>query len=212
MVARNTDAPNLPADAFSRLDLTFDLTAQSATGAIVDDPVTVYDERALLSRAADGTIRYTGGLHVLFTGTPGGERIRSGEGDDTVRGHDAADRLEGGTGNDQVIGGEGDDVLTDAFGDDVLMGSDGDDALSSGAGLDVNFGGRGNDLVVTGSDGAETFGGPDDDIYLGGDALDEALGEERGDWIDGGAAGEVFARANGALSDDDHTPLGNWAM
>src|SRR3712207_8215043 len=134
MVARNTDAPNLPADAFSRLDLTFDLTAQSATGAIVDDPVTVYDERALLSRAADGTIRYTGGLHVLFTGTPGGDRVRSSEGDDTVRGHDAADRLEGGAGNDQVIGGGGGGRPTAGLGADVLPCRDGGEPPCSPAG------------------------------------------------------------------------------
>ena len=106
----------------------FNLSRQAATGPIVNDPDTVYDERLLLTRMADGTIRYAGALHVLFVGTLDADRMRSSEGDDTLRGNEVNDRLEGGAGNDQMIGGSGQDVLTDTFGDDVLKGGDGNDA------------------------------------------------------------------------------------
>jgi Ca2+-binding RTX toxin-like protein len=207
LISRNSDADNLPADVFSRPDLVFDLSAQAATGPIVDDPNTAYDERGLLARMADGTIRYAGALHVLFVGTPGADRVRSGGGDDTLRGNSGLDRLEGGAGNDQVIGGDDDDVLTDTFGADVLKGGNGDDAMASGPGLDLNQGGLGNDFIVGGSDPTETLGGPGDDVVYAGDSTDTVFGDDGDDWLEGGGQADLLQGDNGApFQDDPNTP------
>ena len=207
LISRNTDAANLPADVFSRPDLTFDLSAQRATGPIVDDAATSYDERTLLTRMTDGTIRYSGPLHVLFVGTPQADRVRAGEGDDTLRGNELDDRLEGGAGNDQFVGGSGQDVLTDSFGDDVLKGGDGNDALASGPGFDLNQGGLGNDFVVGGSDPTETLGGPGNDIVYAGDASDTVFGDDGDDWLEGGGQADLLQGDNGApFQDDPNTP------
>ncbi len=213
LITRNTDAVNLPADVFSRPDLRFDLSVQGKTpgSPIVDDPATVdYDERAVLSRMSDGTVRYSSDLHVVFNGSADvseDDWARSSEGDDTLRGNDGDDRFEGGAGNDGFIGGLGDDILTDAFGDDVLKGGDGDDAMSSGPGFDLNQGGRGNDFVVGGSDPTETFGGPGDDIVFGGDSADTVFGDDGDDWIEGGGQSDLLQGDNGApFQDDPNTP------
>jgi Ca2+-binding RTX toxin-like protein len=207
LISRNTDAVNLPADVFSRPDLTFDLAQQPTTGPIVDDPATGYDERKLLTRMTDGTIRYSGSLHVLFVGTQQTDRVRADEGDDTLRGNELDDRLEGGAGNDQLIGGSGRDVLTDSFGDDVLKGGDGNDAISSGPGLDLNQGGLGNDFLVGGSDPTETFGGPGDDIVYAGDSSDTVFGDDGDDWLEGGGQADLLQGDNGApFQDDPNTP------
>ena len=207
LIMRNTDVTTLPADSFSRLDLKFDLGVQASSGPIVDDPATEYDERTLLTRMADGTVRYAGPLHVLFTGSPGGDRARSSEGDDTMRGQDGDDVLEGGAGNDSFIGGLGQDILTDLFGDDVLKGGDGHDALSSGAGFDLNQPGRGDDFVVGGSDPTETFGGAGNDKIFGGDSTDTLFGDDGDDWLEGGGQADLVQGDNGApFQDDPNTP------
>ncbi len=209
MIERNTTARKLPADAFSRLDYHFDLNAQAATGPIVDDPATPYDERQLLIRSADGTIRFTGSQHVAFHGTSTTDKVRSSEGDDTLRGDDGDDRLEGGAGNDSIIGGLGDDVITDTFGDDVTKGGDGNDAISSGQGLDLNQAGQGDDFVVGGSDPTETFGGPGNDFIYAGESSDTVFGDDGDDWIEGGAQADLLQGDNGAPFQDDPNEAGH---
>ncbi len=209
LITRNTDAANLPADSFSRLDFHFFLDAQNASGPIVNDTKTPYDETTLLIRMSDNTIRFTGPEHVAFHGTAGADKVWSSEGDDTLRGNDGNDRLEGGAGNDSIISGLGDDVLTDLFGDDVLKAGDGNDALSSGQGFDLNQAGRGNDFVVSGSDPTETFGGPGDDFIFGGDAADIVFGDDGDDWIEGGGQADLLQGDNGAPFQDDPNQPGH---
>ncbi len=213
LIMRNSDAQGLPADVFSRPDLTFDLAAQTNPTGIVDDLATPYDERTLLIRTADGTIRFNGGEHVVFNGTSptdtrdGRDKIWSSEGDDTLRGNDANDRLEGGSGNDGILGGDGDDVLLDLFGDDTLKGGPGDDAMSSGPGFDLNQGGTGDDFVVGGSDPTETFGGPGNDLVFAGESSDTVFGDDGDDWIEGGGQADLLQGDNGApFQDDPNTP------
>ncbi len=209
MIERNTSATNLPADAFARMDFHFYLDAQNASGPIVDDPNTDYDERQLLIRLADGTIRFNGGEHVAFHGTAATDWVHSSEGDDTVRGNDGDDDLEGGSGNDSIIAGLGDDILTDVFGDDVTKGGDGNDAISSGQGFDLNQAGRGNDFVVGGSDPTETFGGPGDDFIYGGESFDTVFGDDGDDWIEGGPQADLLQGDNGAPFQDDPNEPGH---
>ncbi|MEN9643698.1 MAG: hypothetical protein RL238_367 [Actinomycetota bacterium] len=188
LIMRNTDVEGLPADSFSWPAYVFDLSKQNATGPIVDDDLTEWDERQLLVREVNGTIRYAGPEHVVFNGSPNGDKARSSEGDDTMRGNDGNDVMEGGDGNDHLIGGDGNDIITDLFGDEMIKGGPGNDVISSGRGFagDLVFGGGGNDFVAVGNDLTETFGGPGDDFVLGGDDMDTVFGDEGSDWIEGG--------------------------
>ncbi len=212
LIQRNTDVEGLPADSFSRPDLTFDVSKLGTSGAVLNDPATPYNESTLLTRAADGTIRYGGPAHVVFNGTAGNNRIRSSEGDDTIRGNDGNDRIEGGDGADNLVGGLGDDILTDLFGDDTLKGGDGNDTLSSGQGFgaDLNQGGRGNDFIIGGNDMTETFAGPGDDFVFAGDGEDTVFGDDGDDWIEGGKGPfNLLQGDNGAPFQDDPNEPGH---
>jgi len=64
-----------------------------------------------------------------------------GQGNDFVRGSDAASVLAGGSGND-ILDGRG--------GDDWIEGGDGNDVILTGEGKDVALGGAGNDIIRAG--------------------------------------------------------------
>src|SRR6185436_5856493 len=100
LIMRNVDAVGLPMDVFVNPDRVFNLAAQNATGPIVDDLLTPYDERTELVRMPDNTIRYAGPLHVVFNGRNDatGDKVISSEGDDTLRGNGGNDTMEGGAG------------------------------------------------------------------------------------------------------------------
>ena len=218
LVMRNTDVEGLPADAFSRPDFVFDMRNVGSSGPITDDPLTEdWTENTLLTRMANGTVRFGGGEHTVFNGkdvddpaTTGvneaNDRMWASEGDDTLRGNGGADWIQGGDGNDNHIGGLGDDTLLDLAGDDVIKGGDGNDAISSGQGFggDLNQGGRGNDFIVSGNDITESFGGPGDDFVFAGDAEDTVFGDDGDDWIEGGKGPFNFLNGdNGAPFADD---------
>jgi Ca2+-binding RTX toxin-like protein len=207
LIARNSDAQGQPADVFSRPDYVFDLAKLGSSGPILDDPATEYNETELLTRAADGTVRYSGDKHVVFNGTATPDRVHSSEGDDTVRGSDDHDILEGGAGNDGIIGGAGDDIITDSFGDEDVKGGPGNDAINGGAGFDLLQGGRGRDFTVGGADPKETLAGPGHDFVIGGDSEDIVFGDDGDDWLEGGAQVDELIGDSGALFQDDlNTP------
>jgi len=215
MIERNTTAEQLPANVFTVPTYTFDLdvVAPIPGGGIVDDPATPdWDETLLLVQMPDGTIRYPGADHALFSGRtgafgPAGDMIQAGEGDDTVRGHDGDDRLEGFGGNDVIIGGAGNDIITDTFGDDDLKGGPGNDALHGGLGFDLLQPGPGDDFAVIGSDPGEIFGGTGDDKLQGGDSFDAIFGGDGDDWINGGSGADAIFGDNAAPLEDN--PLGS---
>jgi len=214
LVMRNTDVEGLPADAFSRPDLVFNVGKLGATGPVLDDASTEdYDESKMLTRnQVNGTIRFAGPEHTVWNGTAGADRLWSSEGDDTIRGNDGADWMQGGDGVDNLIGGLGDDHLEDLFGDDTLKGGDGADFLSSGQGFggDLNQGGRGKDFIVSGNDITETFGGPGNDFVLGGDDSDTVFGDDGDDWIEGGKGPfNLLQGDNGAPFQNDPNAPGN---
>jgi Ca2+-binding RTX toxin-like protein len=212
LIQRNTDVSGLPADSFSRPDLIFDVSKLGTSGPILDDEATPYNESTLLTRMANGTIRYGGAAHVVFNGTAGNNRIWSSEGDDTIRGDDGDDWMQGGDGNDNHVGGLGDDILNDSGGDDTLKGGDGNDALSSGQGFggDLNQGGLGKDFIVGGNDMTETFAGPGDDFVYAGDGEDTVFGDDGDDWIEGGLGPfNLLQGDNGAPFQDDPNEPGH---
>ena len=212
LVMRNTTAEGLPADAFSRPDFVFNVAQLGTTGPVLNDPATEWNENSLLTRMPNGTIRFGGGEHVVFNGTPFNDRVWSSEGDDTLRGNDGNDWLQGGDGNDNIIGGLGDDIMVDLAGDDTLKGGDGDDAISSGQGFggDLNQGGRGKDFIVGGNDMTESFAGPGDDFVFAGDAEDTVFGDDGDDWIEAGKGPfNLLQGDNGAPFQDDPNEPGH---
>jgi Ca2+-binding RTX toxin-like protein len=146
-----------------------------------------------------GTIRFTGGDHVVIGGTEGNDKLYSDRGIDTIWGDGGNDFINAGTESDDVFGGEGDDIIEDPFGDDVLRGNQGNDVISEARGADLVFGDEGNDYLILGQDAAEIFGGEGNDFMLGGAGKDFLLGNEGDDWIEGGAGFDTIAGDNSEL-------------
>ena len=146
-----------------------------------------------------GTLRFTGGEHVVVGGTEGNDRIYTDRGIDTLWGDGGNDYLNAGTESDDVFGGEGDDIIEDPFGDDVLRGNQGNDVISEARGADLVFGDEGQDYLILGQDAAEAFGGEGNDFILGGAGKDFLLGNEGDDWIEGGAGFDTIAGDNSEL-------------
>ncbi len=192
MIMRNLpDVKHLPFDVFSTPTYTFEASAQTVSGTIINDPDTPYDETDLLIRdvslGAD-TIRYTGEDHIVMGGTESNDRLRAGAGDDTIWGDGGNDRLEGGAGNDSINGGDGNDRITDSSGDDNIKGGDGHDFINGGAGINLILAGSGHDFVVSGNDISEVFGGPGNDFIFGNAPNEVMQGNEGDDWIQTGTA------------------------
>ncbi|MBI5780046.1 MAG: putative Ig domain-containing protein [Rhodocyclales bacterium] len=84
---------------------------------------------------------------VLY-GTPNGDTLDAGAGNDIALGLTGHDTILGGDGNDLIHGGDGDDVLEGNAGDDVIYGGWGADTLTGGTGNDALFGEWGGDTYV----------------------------------------------------------------
>ncbi len=189
---------HLHGQVFLTPDYSFEAGNVGSAGPVLDDASTAYDERQLLLRTGDGTLRFEGGEHIVMGGTEQNDRMRAGDGDDTLYGDGGNDRLEGGAGNDTIKGGAGDDILTDTFGDDAIKGDEGNDVISGGAGVgDLLFGGEDQDFIIHGSDGSESFGGEGNDFIRGGAGADVVFGGEGDDWVEGGGQADLLQGDNG---------------
>jgi Ca2+-binding RTX toxin-like protein len=185
LIQRNTDASLLPADIFAVQDPYIDL--QNLPNPLPEG----------LVRMADGTYRWDGDEHIEMHGhRVDADKIRGGQGDDSLWGYGGNDRIEGGSGNDNHIGGPGNDILTDTFGDDNMKGGLGNDAIKAGAGDDLLLAGHGHDFVNTGNDFKTLFAGTGDDVVLGGNGRDTVFGGEGDDWIQGGAHADLLQGDN----------------
>jgi Tol biopolymer transport system component len=145
-----------------------------------------------------------------ITGTPEGEMIFAGAGNDKVN---------GAGGDDVIVGAEGDDLLLGAAGDDLLFGdaqeenrnnpfvgffraslaggSGGADVLDGGAGNDLSFGGGGNDQTL-GKDGKDKlWGGLGNDTTKAGGGNDELYGQQGIDYLDGGPGNDQMRAGDG---------------
>jgi Ca2+-binding RTX toxin-like protein len=197
IVMRNSTAVHLPGDVFSTPAFRFEAGRVGSTGPILDDPLTPYNEATLLTRLANGTIRYGGIEHVMLGGTAANNSLATGEGDDTIHGDEGNDTLEGGGGNDFLFGGLGDDILTDAFGDDNIKGGEGNDVIGNAGGLDLLFGGDGSDAIFGGVGDAETFAGLGNDFVFAGSGINTVFGNAGDDWIEGGQGADLLQGDNG---------------
>jgi Ca2+-binding RTX toxin-like protein len=70
-------------------------------------------------------------------GSPFGDVVNGGVGNQHFLGMAGDDLLRGGTGRDWLDGGEGDDMLYGEFGDDLLVGGRGADIVDGGPGFDM---------------------------------------------------------------------------
>jgi Ca2+-binding RTX toxin-like protein len=166
--------------------------ARTVSGVTFVDP-------AGIVHVVGGTLRFTGGEHVVIGGTEGNDSMWGDRGIDTLWGDAGNDYLNGMTESDDVFGGAGDDIIEDPFGDDVLRGQEGNDVISDARGLNLLFGEAGQDYIIMGQDAAETFGGLDNDFILGGAGKDFIFGNEGNDWIEGGAGFDTLAGENSDL-------------
>ena len=89
-----------------------------------------------------GWVSYAYGIHGGFTIANGVtiENARSGSGNDTLTGNEAANRLESGAGNDTLIGNGGSDVLIGGAGEDIMTGGAGGDVFLFQANGDSSVG------------------------------------------------------------------------
>jgi len=225
MMMRNTNVNTLKADSFATADCKFQLGNLAGTPAgftasgntVADDLASECDETALLIRQPDGTIQYRAvntvdppGINgqAVYNGTPGVDRVRGGNDNDTFWGGLGNDVIEGGAGADIALGGEGSDIITDLAGDDVPKGGPGNDAIDAGPGLDIIMGGEGNDFTNGGANANETFGGAGDDFIMLGESLDVAFGDSGNDWQEGGNQPDLMQGDSGNLFflDDSQKP------
>jgi Ca2+-binding RTX toxin-like protein len=200
LINRTTDTKHLPFDVFSRPDFIFEFANINANGAgpLTDDPNTPdVNEAAVLTKQANGTVRFAGPEHTVFGGTPQNDRMQGSEGDDTFWGDEGNDRIEGGDGVDSINGDVGDDIITDLNGDDNIKGGPGGDAINAGPGFDLLLAGPGNDFVVAGADPKETFAGGGDDFVIAGDSFDTVFGDAGADWIEGGGQADLLQGEHG---------------
>lgn len=93
------------------------------------------------------------------------------DGDDVLYGTPAGDFLDAGAGNDTALGLAGDDTIYGGEGGDLILGGEGDDVLDGGIGNDVVYGGWGNDQLTGGTGRDELYGewGGDSYLYRSGD-------------------------------------------
>ncbi|WP_270728281.1 calcium-binding protein [Shimia sp. Alg240-R146] len=139
----------------------------------------------------------------------GNDKLRGGQGEDTMFGGGGNDTLHGGadddvlsgdTGSDRVFGGAGDDIVQGGAGNDKLLGNAGDDTLSGGTGRDFLNGGTGNDQLEGGDGSDKLVGGTGSDTLSGGAGNDHLWG---GNWYQDGSA-DTFVSAAGGGSDMIH--------
>lgn len=168
-----------------------EVKAVRITGSDADD--SVYIDQAIklptLIRTGAGNDRVRGGRGV--------DTVDAGPGNDTVYGSRGHDRLSGGEGNDIIHGNGGHDIIDGGAGDDRIFGQDGDDTLYGGEGFDL-LAGRGGDDTIYGGAGDDRLGGGigRDKLYggLGNDKLDGYSGNDQ---LFGGDGSDKIKGGNG---------------
>lgn len=203
-----------PAPGFSgAATVTYDITdgnGGTATGTVT---ILVGPPPPLRDGFVDGTPG-PDRIDTAYTGDPDGDRIDAGDAilpgdapdDDRVRAGDGNDTILSGVGSDLVFGGRGNDLIfagasglgqlpdrgypglypadADPFDDrDTVYGGAGDDRIFTGDDNDLIYAGRGSDLVD---------GGFDDDTIYGGAGRDTLIGGEGADLIYGGAGDDLI--------------------
>ncbi|NEO38632.1 MAG: hypothetical protein F6J90_20765 [Moorea sp. SIOASIH] len=121
----------------------------------------------------------------------------SGEGNDTLSGHDGNDSLYGANGDDLLDGGKGNDSLSGDDGNDSLYGANGNDSLRGDEGDDLMYGGKGNDSMRGDKGNDSLYGDEGDDLMYGSKGNDTLIGGEGNDTLNG-----TNPKSGGANTDD----------
>ncbi|HEX6290153.1 MAG TPA: calcium-binding protein [Herpetosiphonaceae bacterium] len=137
---------------------------------------------------------------AVLSGGSGSDRIKAGDGNDTLNGNDDSDRINGGGGVDTIDGGAGDDVLSGELGDDTIHGGSGNDSLIGGPGTDTLNGNEDDDSVIG---GPSTDANPDlGDTVAGGPGHDTLEGNQGADILYGDNATTCDAADAAVVGDD----------
>lgn len=132
----------------------------------------------------------------VIDGTPLADRISGTAADETIFGRAGDDTLLAGAGNDILFGGIGNDRLIGGVGDDLLYGGAGNDVLNGGAGIDtISYAGPDIGFVQVNLLAGTAGGSYGNDLVH---SIENVIGSERGDTIQGSLAANVLDGANGA--------------
>ena len=152
----------------------------------------------------------------LSVGTPDGDHLNGGGGNDKIYGQQGADVitgdvtntadvssgsadpvLDGGVGNDKIYGQGGGDTIEGSDGNDTLAGGNGDDTMFGHDGVDSMNGGIGND-DMNGGTGNDTMAGDDgNDAMSGSDGNDTMSGQGDDDTMNGGNDNDTMNGGDG---------------
>ncbi len=141
-----------------------------------DTPPPPAEEGQNLVGTPEGDELITGDGNDLVDGLAGNDNIVTNGGFDTLRGGEGNDRLEAGKQDDSVFGDAGDDALYGHAGDDSLKAGEGNDSISGNQGADTLLGNEGDDLLRGGDDNDSMNGGQGDDTLKGGNGRDIMTG------------------------------------
>jgi Ca2+-binding RTX toxin-like protein len=129
-----------------------------------------------------------------------------GNGNDFLRGSDAADNMSGGNGCDLMVGGKGNDQMNGQEGNNKLFGGSGNDMLTGGNGNDLLDGGdnadqlhaNGGNNIVFGGNGSDTItAGEGNDLVWGGCCADTIHVNGGNNRVDAGEGNDTVTAGNG---------------
>ncbi|MBM6593696.1 cadherin-like domain-containing protein [Microvirga pudoricolor] len=161
---------------------------------------------------SDGTSSVTGTFKAPYGGfdtiqkAPVYGGYWGGNGNDFLRGTDAADNMSGGNGcdlmiggkgNDQMHGGEGNNKLFGGSGNDMLTGGNGDDLLDGGDNADQIHGNGGNNIIFGGNGSDTITAGEGNDLVWGGCCADTIHVNGGNNRVDAGEGNDTVTAGNG---------------
>ena len=129
---------------------------------------------------------------------PGTDRGQGGDGDDLLVGGLGADRMSGNLGNDRLRGGSAGDRLIGGFGNDTIHGQSGSDRVNAERGRDRVNGGSANDVISAGSSGDRVAGDQGNDRINGNSGNDLLKGNSGRDRIAGSTGADRISGGSGA--------------
>jgi PKD repeat protein len=187
-----------------------DVKSIRITGSDGDDTV-IIDKRLTIptlirTGAGNDRVRGGGGVDTVDAG-PGKDRLRGARGDDRLSGGDDNDVIYGCVGHDLIDGGAGNDRLYGQAGDDTIYGGEGFDLLAGLGGDDKIYAGDGDDRAVGNGGDDQIFGGAGNDRLNGRKGRDQLVGGDGLDRIGGGHGKNRVSSggSNGQRPSDDLT-------
>ena len=133
----------------------------------------------------------------IVSGGDGDDSVLAGGGEDTVDGDAGADFIDGGAGDDSLVGGTDDDTISGGLGDDSVDGGQDSDVLSGDDGADTLIGGLGDDNLNGNAGNDSLLGGSGQDTLTGGNGADRLDGGRNADRINGQGGADSIQGGHG---------------